>query len=817
MPSVSNPNATPQTLITNQSIPSVSNATSQTQCSNQPNDNVDLKDLPKDPTDRPLITSYKPNIRDDVRRAYLLQGPCQVRAHKFPKKIGDRFRRFVPSWFDDFDWLEYSVKKDSAYCLYCYLCGDLMGQKGGRDAFVSQGFDTWNKKDAFWTHVGGIDSFHNKAKEKCEFLMREKHAINVVLRRQTEAEDHKYKARLRVSIIVVRLLLKTGLPFRGHDESVNSENRGLYIEVLKAIRETSEDIFNNTLENAPKNNQLISPKIQKELVQCFAQEVLLSIREEIGQDVFALLVNESSDVSKKEQMAIVLRYVDTLGFVKERFIGLVHVKDTSSLTLKNAINEVLTSNKLSFSQIRGQGYDGASNMRGEFNVVAVAKKHDGVSDFFEQISLVVNVVCASCKKKDLLREQARERVQKGLCSGELETGRGLNQETTLVRVGETRWGSHFNTLTSLMKLFADVSVVLDFVKEEGGSLANRQQASGILAYFKSYEFVFYLHMMYDILHLTGTLSKQLQRKDLDILEAASMVRGTMVTLQSFRNIGFASILPKVSSFCETHEIDTLDMEELYIGARNRRTTKTNRFHFEVEIFNTVVDMQLTEYRDRFSETSTQLLEYMGALSPCDSFAQFDKSKLLKLGKLYKYDFDDSDMIDLEGQLEIFYHSRIKDERFASLKGIFDLSRLMASKIVLNHLESLRNRISIGVDLEEKMTRGFRAFPDSLWVKMVKVIHGKHGLLDNPNCYKGHDLVWVNVIKVVDVLWLGDTPLKMQFLRIYALEQDKQILVSLKMLQEGLLASLRCQPRGGTKRAQYDQLLQFVGLGFALFV
>ncbi|KAL7600743.1 hypothetical protein Lser_V15G23751 [Lactuca serriola] len=484
--------------------------------------------------------------------------------------------------------------------------------------------------------------------------MREKQAINVVLRRQTEAEDNKYKARLRVSIIVVRLLLKTSLSFRGHDESVNSENRGLYIEVLKAIRETSEEIFNNTLENAPKNNQLISPKIQKELVQCFAQEVLLSIHEEIGQDVFALLVDESSDVSKKEHMAIVLRYVDSLGFVKERFIGIVHVKDTSSLTLKNAINE-----------IRGQGYDGASNMRGEFNglkalilqendttfyvhcfahqlqlvVVAVAKKDDGVSDFFEQISLVVNVVCASCKRKDLLREQARERVQKGLCSGDLETGRGLNQETTLVRAGETRWGSHFNTLTSLIKLFADVLVVLDFVKEEGGSLANRQQASGILAYFKSYEFVFYLHTMYDILHLTGTLSKQLQRKDLDILEAASM---------------------------------------LYIGARNRRTTKTNRFHFEVEIFNTVVDMQLTEYRDRFSETSTQLLKYMAALSPCDSFAQFDKSKLLKLGKLYKYDFDDSDMIDLEGQLEIFYHSCIKDERFTSLKGISDLSRLMVS-------------------------------------------------------------------------------------------------------------------------------------------
>ncbi|XP_052621093.1 uncharacterized protein LOC128126936 [Lactuca sativa] len=395
IPSVSNPNATPQTPITNQSIPSVSNAAPQTPCSNQPNDNVELKDLPKDPTDRPLITSYKSNIRDDVRRAYLLRGPCQC-----------------------------------ILFILLFVWGP-HGTKGGRDAFVSQGFVTWNKKDAFQTHVGGVDSFHSKAREKCEFFMREKQAINVVLK---------------------RLLLKTGLPLHGHDE------------------------------NAPKNNQQISPKIQKELVQFFAQEVLLSIREEISQDVFALLVDESSDVSKKEQMAIVLHYVDSLGFVKERFIGPVHMKDTSSLTLKNAINEVLTSNKLSFSHIRGQGYDGASNMRGEFNVVAVAKKHGGVSDFFEQISLVVNVVCASCKRKDLLREQARERVQKGLCSGELETGRGLNQETTLVRAGETRWGSHFNTLTSLMNLFADVLVVLDFVKEEGGSLVNRQQESGILAY-----------------------------------------------------------------------------------------------------------------------------------------------------------------------------------------------------------------------------------------------------------------------------------------------------------------------------------------------
>ena len=37
---------------------------------------------------------------------------------------------------------------------------------------------------------------------------------------------------------------------------------------------------------------------------------MISIIEEIGGDVFGLLVDESADVSGKEQMAVVLRYVD---------------------------------------------------------------------------------------------------------------------------------------------------------------------------------------------------------------------------------------------------------------------------------------------------------------------------------------------------------------------------------------------------------------------------------------------------------------------------------------------------------------------------
>jgi len=56
--------------------------------------------------------------------------------------------------------------------------------------------------------------------------------------------------------------------------------------------------------------------------------------------------------------------VDKLGRPCEHFIGIAHVDDTSSLSLKEAIRALLVSHGLTMTQIRGQGYDGASNMKG---------------------------------------------------------------------------------------------------------------------------------------------------------------------------------------------------------------------------------------------------------------------------------------------------------------------------------------------------------------------------------------------------------------------------------------------------------------------
>ncbi len=65
-------------------------------------------------------------------------------------------------------------------------------------------------------------------------------------------------------------------------------------------------------------------------------------------------------------MALVLRFVDIKGCVQERFFFISHVNDTSSTSLYSEICRILFYHELNIQNIGGQGYDGASNMHGEW-------------------------------------------------------------------------------------------------------------------------------------------------------------------------------------------------------------------------------------------------------------------------------------------------------------------------------------------------------------------------------------------------------------------------------------------------------------------
>ncbi|XP_050241219.1 uncharacterized protein LOC126690129 [Quercus robur] len=285
------------------------------------------------------------------------------------------------------------------------------------------------------------------------------------------------------------------------------------------------------IEKAPKNATYTSPRIQKEILHVFSVKVKKAIQEEIGDAKFCIMVNEARDESIKEQMAVVFRYVDAEGFVKERFFGLIHVVDTTALTLKKGIYSLLSQYCLDIQNIQGQGYDGASNMRGMWNVlqalilndcpyayyihcfahrlqlalVKASKQVVPISHFFLMLLFLIKIVNASCKRNEQLKFANANEIARLIDLKELKTRSGLNQIGTLQRTVETRWSSHFRLVSSLLRMFTSTVEVLQNIIDDAIDGEHRAKVESAYEGLTSFEFVFILHLEKETMEITDKL------------------------------------------------------------------------------------------------------------------------------------------------------------------------------------------------------------------------------------------------------------------------------------------------------------------------
>ncbi|KAH1221067.1 Zinc finger MYM-type protein 1 [Glycine max] len=529
-----------------------------------------------------------------------------------------------------------SESKDLAFCLPCFLFKNV--SKYGGDHFVTEGFSDWKNSQRLANHATSSNS-HVDCLHMSYALMNPNQSVKAAFVNQTKQMNSEYRVRVNTSLIATKFLLRCGMPFRGSDESFNSLFKGPFLELVDTLKEINPEIV-NIIDCALGNNFMTAPTIQKDLAAACACEITQQIVCDIADDVFCVLIDESGDVAGKEQMVVVIRYVNSEGLVKERFLGIVSVKETNAKSLKEALEKLLSINGLSLSSIRGQGYDGASNMRGKFGglrtliqnenpsayyvhcfahqlqlaLVACAKTHKDVSGFFGKVNMLVNFIRSSNKRQELLRDKQVSQFAKLIEEGQIETDSGLNQESSIARAGDTRWGSHFRTLTSLMTIYGAIIEVLEEVGKDT-SFEKYGETMLLLDVLQSFDFIFMLYMMVEILGFTNDLSVALQKRDQDLLNALSLVKATKEELQEMRNDGWEELISKVMEICNKHDIDVPDLDAL------------------------------------FDEENTELLQCVSCLSPSSSFEAFDVQKLLRMVELYPNDFVDVPEVVVRHQLQ----------------------------------------------------------------------------------------------------------------------------------------------------------------------
>jgi hypothetical protein len=268
-------------------------------------------------------------------------------------------------------------------------------------------------------------------------------------------------------------------------------------------------------------------------------------------------------------------------------------------------------------------------------------------------------------------------------------------------------------------MFAAVSSVLQSIAADPSPGSIRADGDTAFGYLSSFEFIFVLCMMREILEITEDLNQALQRKTQDIVNAIRLVFSTKVRLQELRSDnGWEEFYIRLVEFCFGHCIDVPNMQEPYILRGGQPNQLTKEVYYRVEMFRATLDTQLQELDNRFNEKVMDLLSTSATLIPRNRFRSFRASAICEMvKKYYPIDFTQQDRYGLEQQLKHFIVDASRDEELKNISTLTALRRCLFETGRHNIYNFIDRLLRLLVTLPISTASAERAFSS---LKIIKI-------------------------------------------------------------------------------------------------
>ena len=443
---------------------------------------------------------------------------------------------------------------------------------------------------------------------------------------------------------VVLLCARQNIPFRGHDESSISQNRGSFLEVFHVISKHDKIIEERLKTN--KSASYTSPGVQNLMINILGDLVRKNICEEVVKaGAFSILVDETKDCAKTEQMSVVLRYAVEKAVIQERFLTFVEASSQNAESFSMYIFDTLKKYHLDAQMIVSQGYDGASVMSGRcsgvqqrikaivpqavyihcyahtLNLVLVdtVKSVKEAAEFFALLEALY-VFLSTAKANTIFTEQ----------QAKLHPNK---PNMKVQRLSETRWACRYASVNCICCRFDCVLATLEELAEVLDAV-KAVEAKGLYHQVKSFPFLINLILFDKILGLTKGLSDELQNDRVDLASAAELVVACQVQIQHYRSDEmWNKLLPYVHSVAELYDIEIEEVRArpsrrkkaprnsddfVVYESTGSRDVRTCSDHFKQTLYYLVLDAFLNEMSRRFDEKNIEIMKAIQACHPHSS-------------------------------------------------------------------------------------------------------------------------------------------------------------------------------------------------------
>ena len=597
-------------------------------------------------------------------------------------------KTFQASWYDKFPWLTVSREKRTFFCFSCMLFSN------EKSVWTKDGYRGIKKLYDHATKHGKTRK-HRECSLDLKVFQRSK-PITALLDQQKAEELSRHNKQVSANreflkrlIDIVTFLGTHEISFRGHDEKVSSDYRGNYIDFIyfTASIDARMKMFldhNNIFKGT-------SATIQNDIIKSVSSVIQERIRNEIqNSDFVSIQVDETSDLSNREFLSIVIRYVVD-GAPVERFLGFFQVKDRTASGLFNVVKNAIEMFECDPKKIINITCDGASVMSGRIGGLGQKMKElnediifvhchahrlslvisDAVRDltpcriFFSSLTAFRSFFKHSTKRNDTLHEFA-------------ETN-NLKQKS-IPSLPETRWTFGTRTVSTIINLREVLKQALEHMRTSEDFKDTAYDARGLLQLLNDEEFIFMCILWKKIFATLDILSNTYQKVEVDVVKCCYQFRSCVEHLTEMKS---------------DHTFSTM-------------LSETKRMHYNSDLYN------LRHSEDFFSKTFESCLDKvichlnyrfsdMGLLKP---FMLFDISMFEKYSKvpgiprelLESASYFLRSVDDLETELRVLYRNKQIVEQCTSacdllkivsqeFSDIFPQCKILLSKLVTTSASS----------------------------------------------------------------------------------------------------------------------------------